>query len=37
VAAIDYAAWTIDDARLAVVDAIDARVYADELVKVAGT
>jgi hypothetical protein len=37
VAAIDYAVWTVDDARLAVVDAIDARVYADELVKVAGT
>ena len=30
-AAIDYAAWTVDNARLAVLDAIDARAYADEL------
>src|SRR6266540_3919693 len=29
--AIDYAAWTVDNARLAVLDAIDARAYADEL------
>jgi hypothetical protein len=29
--AIDFAAWTVDNARLAVLDAIDARVYADEL------
>jgi hypothetical protein len=28
-AAIDYAAWTIDNARLAVLDAIDARAYAN--------
>ena len=30
-AAIDYAAWTVDNARLAVLDAIDARAYADDL------
>jgi hypothetical protein len=29
--AVDFAAWTVDNARLAVLDAIDARVYADEL------
>jgi len=29
--AIDFASWTVDNARLAVLDAIDARVYADEL------
>jgi F0F1-type ATP synthase epsilon subunit len=29
--AIEFAAWTVDHARLAVLDAIDARVYADEL------
>jgi hypothetical protein len=28
-AAIDYAAWTVENARLAVLDAIDARVYAN--------
>ena len=28
-AAIDYAAWTIDNSRLAVLDAIDARAYAN--------
>jgi uncharacterized phage infection (PIP) family protein YhgE len=28
-AAIDYAVWTVDNARLAVLDAIDARVYAN--------
>jgi hypothetical protein len=31
VTAIDYASWTVDNARLAVLDAIDARAYADEL------
>jgi hypothetical protein len=31
--AIEFAAWTVDHARLAVLDAIDARVYADELAK----
>ena len=35
-AAIDYASWTVDNARLAVLDAIDARVYADELASRAG-
>ena len=29
--AIEFAAWTVDHARLAVLDAIDARVNADEL------
>ena len=29
--AIEFAAWTVDHARLAVLDAIDARAYADEL------
>jgi hypothetical protein len=28
--ALDYAAWTVSNARLAVLDAIDARAYADE-------
>jgi hypothetical protein len=27
--AIDYAAWTVNNARLAVLDAIDARAYAN--------
>ena len=36
-AAIDYAAWTVDNARLAVLDAIDARAYADGLAKTAGS
>ena len=31
--ALDYAAWTVSNARLAVLDAIDARVYADEQAK----
>ena len=35
--AIDFAAWTVDNARLAVLDAIDARVYADELATTAGS
>ena len=35
--AIDFAAWTVDNARLAVLDAIDARAYADELAKTAGS
>jgi hypothetical protein len=34
--AIDFAAWTVDNARLAVLDAIEARVYADELATTAG-
>ena len=29
--AIEFAAWTVDHARLAVLDAIDARVYDDEI------
>jgi hypothetical protein len=37
VAALDYAAWTVDSARLAVLDAIDARSYADERAKVASS
>ena len=35
--AIDFAAWTVDNARLAVLDAIDARVYADELATTVGS
>ena len=35
--AIDFAAWTVDNARLAVLDAIDARVYADDLARTAGS
>jgi len=34
--AIDYAAWTVENARLAALDALDARVYADERAKDAG-
>jgi hypothetical protein len=30
-AALDYAAWTVDNARLAVLDAIDARAHAGEM------
>lgn len=30
-AAIDFAGWAIDNARLASLDAIDARAYADQL------
>jgi len=35
--AIDFAAWTVDNARLAVLDAIDARIYADELATTVGS
>ncbi len=35
--AIDYAQWTVDNARLAVLDAIDARAYADERARAAGS
>ena len=35
--AIDYAAWVVYDAQLAVLDALDARAYADERAKIAGT
>jgi hypothetical protein len=34
--AIDYAVWTVDNARLAVLDAIDARSNADQLAKKSG-
>jgi hypothetical protein len=34
--ALDYAAWTVDNAQLDVLDAIDARAYADERAKAAG-
>jgi len=35
-AAIEYAEWVVDNARLAVLDAIDARVYADQLASKSG-
>jgi glycerol-3-phosphate dehydrogenase len=35
--AIDYAEWTVDNARLAVLDAIDARAYADQRAKAVGS
>jgi flagellar biosynthesis GTPase FlhF len=35
--AIDYAVWMVYDAQLAVLDALDARAYADERAKIAGT
>jgi dsDNA-specific endonuclease/ATPase MutS2 len=34
--AIDFASWCVDNARLAVLDAIDARAYADELAQTVG-
>ena len=34
-AAIDLASWATDNARLAILDALDARGYADELTKLA--
>jgi exonuclease VII large subunit len=34
-AAIDLASWATDNARLAILDALDARAYADELTKLA--
>jgi glycerol-3-phosphate dehydrogenase len=36
-AAIDYAEWAVDNARLAALDAIGARVRADDLAMAAGT
>ncbi len=33
--AVDYAAWTVDNAQLAILDAIDARAYADQRAKAA--
>jgi hypothetical protein len=35
--AVSFAIWTVDNARLSVLDAIDARVYADELAKAASS
>jgi hypothetical protein len=35
--AIDYAVWMVYDAQLAVLDALDARVYADERARIVGT
>ena len=35
--AIDYAVWMVYDAQLAVLDALDARAYADERAKIAST
>jgi hypothetical protein len=35
--AIDYAVWIVYDAQLAVLDALDARAYADERATIAGT
>ena len=34
--AIEFAAWTVDHARLAVLDAIDVRASADDLARSAG-
>ena len=35
--AIDYAVWVVYDAQLAVLDALDARAYADERARVAAS
>ena len=35
--AIDYADWAVDNAQLAMLDAIDARAYADGLAKSTAT
>lgn len=35
--ALDFADWAVDSARLAVLDAIDARAYAEQLAKVASS
>jgi hypothetical protein len=35
--AIDYAIWVVQDAQLAVLDALDARAYADERAKIASS
>jgi hypothetical protein len=35
--ALDFAMWAVDNAQLAMLDAIDARAYADELGKPAGS
>jgi hypothetical protein len=34
---VDYAAWAVDNARLAVLNALDARAYATERAKAADT
>jgi DNA anti-recombination protein RmuC len=35
--ALDFAEWAVDNAQLAMLDAIDARVYADDLAKAASS
>jgi hypothetical protein len=35
--ALDFAAWAVDNAELAILDAIDARVYADERAQAVGS
>ena len=35
--ALDYAEWAVDNAQLSMLDAIDARAYADQLAKRATT
>jgi hypothetical protein len=35
--ALDYAEWAVDNAQLAMLDAIDARAYADDLAKAASS
>ncbi len=35
--ALDFAEWAIDNAQLAMLDAIDARAYADDRAKAAGS
>jgi hypothetical protein len=35
--ALDYAEWAVDNAQLAMLDAIDARAYADDLAKAAAS
>ena len=35
--ALDYAEWAVDNAQLVMLDAIDARAYADQLAKRATT
>jgi hypothetical protein len=34
--ALDYAEWAVDNAQLVMLDAIDARSYADDLARSAG-
>jgi hypothetical protein len=35
--AVDFADWAVDNAELAILDAIDARAYANERAKAAGS